>query len=225
MKIKQLLAALSLLLISSISVNAAKKTYLNIDLNQIGVDVTMHPDQYNALLDRFVKGDTTLTMGEMATVYYGFSFTFNYAPNETYTQVKEDLDAKNYTEVLAQATEALQVDPTNLRLIAAGLVAATHTPDKSDETRAVAVNLQRRLDMLVDLIFESGSGISREKPFYVICQTDIETLIQNIIGASIVGNAMTGDIDAYKISFSGAPREHILYFNNTRQHTYDSMPR
>ena len=51
-----------------------------VDYNAMQVEVAMHPDRYRALLNRFVAGDTTLTTPELATVYYGYSFTPDYDP-------------------------------------------------------------------------------------------------------------------------------------------------
>lgn len=220
MKLRSTLLLLFAIAASSIAALAAKPA-VSVDLNSIGVSVSMHPEQLRALTERFEQGDTTLTMQEVATVYYGYSFTPNYQPDERYPEIAQAYEDKDYAKTASMVKEAMKVNPVSLDLIVFGALSSPklHT----DEGRADALLFRRKLDMLVDMIFATGTGISPESPFYVICDSDIERLLRNIIGVGdILGESGIGNLDAYKFTFAGSPRENILYFNNSRQHDYEA---
>ncbi len=78
MKFRLFLVAVSALLFSS---SLCAQDRINVDLNAIEVDMTMNPSRYRDLQQRFIQADTTLTADEIATVYYGQGFTFEYDPD------------------------------------------------------------------------------------------------------------------------------------------------
>ena len=77
----------------------------NFDMNAIEVDVKLHPEQYRELLQRFERCDTTLTPSELSTVYFGYSYTPNYVPFESFANVQEAYDSGDYTEAEKLARE------------------------------------------------------------------------------------------------------------------------
>lgn len=221
MNIRSLIAIYTFALVAILPSRAVD--LIDIDLNKIGVNVSMNPEHYRELLERFEKGDTTLRIDQIATVYYGYSFTFDYEPTLTYPEIEETFKKHNYSEAAQLADEAIKDNPVSLELTIASLLSNTRRKDKSDGSRDRAMLMQRRLDMLVDIILSSGKGISPDTPFVVISQSDMDSLITDIIGAnSIIGRTTIGDFDAVKIMFPGSTREHILYFDNTRQHKFES---
>lgn len=220
MKIRLFLAAVAA---AFISVSAGARDRINVDLNRIEVEMTMNPSLYRGLLDRFVKADTTLTTEEMATVYYGQGFTFDYDPDVTFPLISEAYDRKDYATVTELADAVLDEYPLSLDLLVMGLVSATRdqTPGHAD----VAPKLQQRFDMIVDVIMSSGNGISASSPFYIASDSDIDHLLRDVFAVSaVVGSSRvgTGDVVAYKVTFPGSDREHILYFNSALQHRYDN---
>lgn len=196
---------------------------VNVDLNRIEVEMTMNPSHYRQLLDRFVKADTTLTADELATVYYGQGFTIDYDPDITFPLVAEAYDRKDYATVTELSEALLDQYPLSLDLLVMGLVSATR--DSSPRHHDLAVKLQRRLDMIINTIMASGTGISSASPFVIASDSDIDHLLRDILavnevlGTSRVG---TGDVVAYKVTLPGSDREHILYFNSALQHRYDN---
>lgn len=216
MNLKHLFASL-LVILSITPLHAQDK--LSVDLNRIQVNVTMNPDHYRQLLARFIEGDTTMRLDQTATAYYGYSFSFDYNPSEDYGEITGTFNRHDYKTAIPMILEALESDPFSLDLTVMGLISAEKINDS-----ATASLLQRRLDMTVDVILSSGSGITPESPFVVISDRDIYRILKNILGAGeIIGHSKIGDIDAWKIKFPGNEREHILYFNNCRQEQFETQ--
>ncbi|MDE6127296.1 MAG: DUF4919 domain-containing protein [Muribaculaceae bacterium] len=187
-----------------------------VDYNAMQVEVTMHPDRYRALLNRFVAGDTTLTSPELAMVYYGYSFTPDYDPRETFDQITDAFDVKDYEQVARMTPDALVVNPVSLDLSVMAFTAAERGAGERPGMRAA--NLGLRCDMIATAILESGRGTSPDSPFKVISSADIGRLLRNVLGISvIVGRTKCGDVDAIKVTFPDSDRQHILYFDNTRE--------
>lgn len=220
MKLTAKLALLTAILLLGFRAQADTPS-LQIDLNLIGVEVTGNPSHYRELSQRFEQGDTTMTLPEIATVYYGYSFTPNYQPTDHYDEIVSAYEAKDYETTARMVKEALTVNPVSLDLLVLGSLSANHL--HTDEGRTDALRYRRQVSMLIDMIFETGTGIISESPFYVICDGDIYRILHNIMGVdNVIGKSGLGALDAYKFTFAGSPREHILYFNNTRQHAYES---
>lgn len=187
-----------------------------VDYNAMEVNVAMHPERYRALLNRFVAGDTTLTSQELATVYYGYSFTPDYDPRETFDVITDAFDVKDYEQVALLTPDALVVNPVSLDLSVMALTAAERGAGERSGMRAA--NLGLRCDMIATAILESGRGTSPDSPFKVISSADIGRLLRNVLGINIiVGRTKCGEVDAIKVTFPGSDRQHILYFDNTRE--------
>ena len=64
-----------------------------VDLTAMEVDVQMHPSHYRELIERFETGDTTLTSDQLQKVYFGYSFTPDYDPRETFPEAEAAYEA------------------------------------------------------------------------------------------------------------------------------------
>ena len=190
-----------------------------VDLHAIQVDVTMNPSNYRALLERFLNGDNTLTQDQMSTVYYGYSFTPDYDPRETYERVSKAYLDKDYERTLSLAQLAMMANPVSLELNIDALAAAEKLKDTDNQV--LAAHLGSRCDLIANTILESGRGTSADNPFQVINSTDIDRLMHNIFGVDkIIGKTTVGEIIAVKFTFPGNDRQHILYFDNSRERQF-----
>lgn len=190
-----------------------------VDYGAVEVEVTMHPGEYRALLDRFIAADTTLTPSQMATVYYGFAFTPSYEPRDTFPEIHAAFERQDFEEVARLVEPALQLNPVSLDLCILGLAAyergAGTTPGRK------ALNLAIRSDMLATAILESGRGTFAQSPFRVISGSDRQRILRNVLGIGrVIGVDRVGDIEAVKFLFPGKMREHILYFDNTLEENF-----
>ena len=66
MKLKQRFLLALLTLFAFTSARAQENDRIDVDLNLIKVNVTMNPEHYRELMDRYMHADTTLRLDEMA---------------------------------------------------------------------------------------------------------------------------------------------------------------
>jgi len=195
---------------------------LAIDLNAIEVDVKMHPGKYQDLLQRFEKADTTLTPAELAMVYYGYSFTPAYDPSMTFTDVEDAYENGDYELAEELSLKALKLNPVSLDLNVLALASADRMRDKGNYGQKI-LQYGIRCDLIATAILESGHGTSAASPFFVTASADMRRILRNVLGIDrIVDRSKVGDVDAIKVTFPGSDREHILYFDNTREHEFFS---
>lgn len=189
-----------------------------VDYGQMEVRVRQNPAQYREMLKRFETGDSTMTDAEVAYVYYGFPFTPQYEPTDSFPTLHRAYDAKDYDEVLRQLPEALSLNPVSLDLMIMGLAAIEHGATPADgQTGRLALNLAIRCDQIASAILDSGSGTSAASPFWVICDSDRRRMLTNVITiGDILGTSRIGNRVAYKFTFPHQSRMHILYFDNTQ---------
>jgi len=215
---KRITSLLVTLFLLSASTLAAKQ--INVDLNKIAFEVTSDPGNFRNLTDRYLSGDMNLTPEEMAVVYYGYAYTTDYDPTDTFEDLENAYSAMNYPEVWRLSKEAMSVNPVSLDVIIKALVAANNISDK--EARDLIPALQNRYELLSNLILSSGKGTSAESPFIVICEEDMRRIVRNVICAeTIIGRALIKQIDAIKILLPGSERQHILYFDNNLQKAFE----
>lgn len=195
-----------------------------VDFGAIEVDVTMNPSRYRDLMDRFEKADTLLTKQELQTVYYGYAFSRDYEPRDSFPAIHAAYDRGDYEEVARMVDEALRINPVSLDLCLLGLGAYQNGAKGPDNTPgAASLNLALRSDMIATTILDSGRGTLTQSPFSVICDMDRRRIFTNVLGvplSDIIGRSRVGDIDAYKFTFPGQSRQHILYFDNTLEERF-----
>lgn len=209
--LKYLLIAVTVLTAATAATAGNK---INVDLDAIEQKVKSNPAGYTALLNRFVAGDTTLTIGEMATVYYGYAYTKDFNPDEHFDKARDAYRKKDYPVASYLSSEALVKNPVSLDMTVIGLVSATRST--VERIKANVPDLQARFDMLATIILSSGKGTDCDSPFMVLSADDTERIVKNVLGAQeIIGHAKVGTIDAVKMRFPGQDREHILYFSVT----------
>ena len=203
----------TLALLSSVFTLAAQ----GFDMNAVEVDVKLHPERYRQLLDRFEKADTTLTVPQLATVYFGYSFTPDYVAGESFVNVQDAYDSGDYARAEELAAEALKLNPVSLELSVLALAASDHLRSKGSYGKKI-LDYGTRCDLIATAILESGRGTSAASPFHVIAWSDVSRILRNVLGVErIVDRTKVGNIDAVKVIFPGSDRQHILYFDNSRE--------
>lgn len=191
-----------------------------VDLNAVEVDINMNPAGYRQLLDRFNAGDTTLTPQQLATVYYGYAFTPDYNPTESHQEISTAFDRADYDTALNLASEALEHNPVSLNLSVVALASADKLRHSRQLGRRIA-DLGVKCDLIATAILGSGRGTSSSSPFIVIDSADIDRVLRNILGIdSIVDRTKVGHVLAFKVTFPGSPRSHIIYFDNSPQQRF-----
>lgn len=192
-----------------------------VDLNALEVKVQMNPSEVRNLLQRFERGDTTLTSNELQTLYYGYSFTPDYDPRESFDAAEEAFEKEEYEQCLAICEEGLKLNPVSLTLNLLAYGAAHKLSDKGGMGQTILLYAVRA-DQIATTILQSGTGTTAATPFYVISTDDMNRVMKSILGVdAILDRTTVGPVDALKINLPGSDRMHILYFNNTRQNAYN----
>ncbi|MDE7369695.1 MAG: DUF4919 domain-containing protein [Muribaculaceae bacterium] len=198
----------------------ASKPRLDIDLDKIRFEVAQNPAEFKALMNRFVSGDTSLSIEQLAKIYFGYAFTYDYDPTDTYDNINQAYEQLDYNTTWLLCSEALKVNPVSLDLMVKALVAANN--GTNERARRDLPALRNRFSMLSDLILATGRGTTPESPFKVICAEDIARIVNNVICVEeVTGQATVRDIDAIKVKLPTSSRQHILYFDNSIQKKFE----
>lgn len=201
-----------------VTANAARDN-TPVDLDKIKFEVASRPSDFQSLMTRFIAGDTTLTLENLATVYYGYAFTPDYDPTVVYRDIENAYDRRDYETTWRLCERELRLNPVSLDLTIKALVAANNINDK--HAKSMIGVLRNRYDMLSTIILTSGMGTTTESPFIVICDDDISRIVRNVICVeSLIGRASVRNLDAIKIKMPADNREHILYFDNSLERNF-----
>lgn len=214
-------ALITTLLLSALSPSVASAQVIALDLNRIGVNVSADPGAYRELRERFEAGDSTLTLSELATVYYGFAFTTDYDPTDNYDDIFDAYLGNDFPLTLELCRRALRYSPVSLDLTVMALMAAQN--ESSPAADDWIPRLQNRYDMLSTVILSSGTGTTAESPFIVICEEDLGQIVRNVIRVdSVLGSANVGRLEAVRVTLPRLGSQHILYFDNSLQRRFEN---
>lgn len=193
-----------------------------VDLTAMEVQMRMNPSEYRTLMERFQQADTTLTPAQLAKVYFGYSFTDDYDPTLTHPALEQAFDQGRWQQALTLATEALQTNPVSLDLNVMAHAATRHLLSEGTPLPPDTPNYGTRADLIATAILESGQGTDPSSPFTVISSSDMLRLLRNILGIeNITDRTHVGpETVALKVTFPGSSRNHILYFNTSREQQY-----
>lgn len=169
------------------------------------------PATLATLNERFVSGDTTLTVDEVATVYYTTVFAPGYSSRRDYSAINAMRADRRYAEMLPLCEEALKSDPVSLTLLFRTFAAAFNHPDgrKTD----LLENARTRVNQVCDAIFASGKGVIEDSPFEVVAEADIEQFLTNYLQVdAILGTANQGELTVTRVRLPGQSEPIFLYF-------------
>jgi len=150
---------------------------------------------YPKLMDRFLKGDTTMTLPQRRHLYYGFRFQKSYNPSgipkeaqtlRTLLQKKPMSDA-DALEVITIGKKILAGNPFDMRMMNVLLYASEQVKDM-----ALFNNTLCQMKITVDALSSSGDGKSKETAFYVLNVSDEYQLLA-VLGFQPVGKQMLID--------------------------------
>lgn len=183
-------------------------------LNREAINEAVKQDypRYQALTERFIAGDATLTPEEVRMVYYGYASNPQFRANATYPGLQEAYDANNYTKALDMARLGLSSNPVSLPLLFKAYACAMMSLDA--DTKAKAKVYQIRVNQICDVIFESGKGVTSHSPYVVLRSSDIDPFVKNYLQPVVVlDSSKVGSQMAVKMKIDGVPDDVILYFD------------
>ncbi|WP_295337551.1 DUF4919 domain-containing protein [Flavobacterium sp.] len=161
------------LVITTLTVTAQNKKFVKPDYKAIKKEVTnkKSPYFYETLVNKFNSADTTMTIEEKRHLYYGFTNSDKYSSfytgkaNDSLRGVlkKRDLEDTDFKKIISYGAKVLQENPFDLRT----LNIMSYAYEKQNNLTE-AKNSAIQISIIVDAIFSTGDGTSKENAFYVI---------------------------------------------------------
>lgn len=96
LKINVLCLQLMVLLLLNLTCYAQEQKTLKVDYSKIEKFVKSNDNQFEQLITRFESGDTTLTLEDIANIYYGSFYSTNYSYVEASKSLKDKMKEKDY---------------------------------------------------------------------------------------------------------------------------------
>ncbi len=140
---------------------------------------------YQHLMDRYRLQDSTLTLRDFHYLYYGYPEQVNYMPlldNSARMELEEIMSgystptAADYKRAIAYAQAILEVEPFNPRDINALAYLYAMTGNEVESQK-----LMHNLEMIVETIKATGTGLSEESPWWIIYFDHAEDIV-NLMG-------------------------------------------
>lgn len=168
--------------------------------------------RYQALTERFIAGDASLTPEEVRLVYYGYTENPSFRANAAYPGLQEAYEANDFTKALDMARLGLSANPVSLPLLFKAYACSMVSLDA--DTKAKAKVYQIRINQICDVIFGSGKGVGTHTPYVVIRSSDIDPFIKNYLQpVTVIDQSKVGKELAVKMKIDGVPDDVILYFD------------
>lgn len=158
---------------------------------------------YNKLMERYLANDTTLTLNDYHSLYYGYVFQSGYTASKD-SQLRDSLyntfnksrsGEADYNAVKSIASIILKDLPFDIRTLDPAIYAYHMLKDES-----TASKLEFRMGRLIETIYNSGDGLTEQTPFFVI-STSNEPDIIRALGFSLSVNApiQSGNLHYWKV--------------------------
>lgn len=170
---------------------AQAEGFVKPDFEAIEKDVTNPKSHlyFKNLMARYEAADSTMTIEEKRSLYYGYSFTDQYAPyvsSGVLSQLREILNREKPTpadlkKIIMYTGVALEQFPFSLRLKEYRIYCMKQLGMVHEARKE-----QAQATIIIDAILSTGDGIGKETPFYVI-NTMNEYEVVNILGFELGG--------------------------------------
>lgn len=186
-----------------------------IDIENIK-SVAMHSsDEYRSLLNRFVLGDTTMTLDELAVVYYGAPYFRDFSMGKYENETENAYRDGDYNMAYFFADAALKENPASLDLLIKAIVSATNINDV--QTNKKLESLRNRFHMISWLLVSSGTGVSPDKPYIIASNQDKLRFLYNVLEVvEIEGETSVGECDALKVKMKDVDNNVILFIKTIK---------
>ena len=195
------------LLMLNLTCLAQDQKTLKVDYPKIEKFVKSNDNQFEQLMTRFVEGDTTLTLDELANIYYGSFYSSKYSYKDASSALRDKMKEKDYENAFVLCKEELKQSPASLDLLYKASVCAKKKGENNDL-------YDQRIMQILDVIFSSGDGKSEKTAYKVVAVSDEYFIIYGVFGANLKEQALIGQCDRMTVYEDDAPGETVdLYFD------------
>ena len=145
--------------------------------------------EYYALLNRFQAQDTTLSIVDLQTIYYGSAFYGNPSSGLANRRLNAITDTKGNEDAILYVDSVLATSPLNLGTLLTRFTLAYHAHD-TITTSAYFWQYNR----LVDAIYATGDARSEETALHVVCVDDEYTIMYYVMEVQPEGQMLTSSL-------------------------------
>lgn len=142
---------------------------------------------YPKIFERYMNGDTTLTLNNYHHLYYGYSFNEGYNPIEV-NPMKDSLmivmqrnrdqnfiSPEIFDDMERIAAKSLGYNPFDIGVL--NILSFIYSTNGNDQK---ARSFNHRVNMIKDVILASGDGVSKNSPFHVISRNEEEAVLASL---------------------------------------------
>lgn len=189
---------------------------IKVDYDALQAFVKNSRPELDALLARFQAADPSLTLPEVARLYYAAPFAFGKADAAELKNAAKIYVLKNYGVAYYLYLDALKAEPTSLLLLKK---AANSNYFGTVDTPALQVQ-RRCIDLLQQAILATGDGSTPEQAISVVSTADEYELLYNVFLAEDVISQRTVStdgpivLDEMTVQVAGEPAPRKIYFAN-----------
>lgn len=161
------------LVITSLTVCSQEQKFVKPDYKAIKKEVAnkKSPYFYETLMTKFNSADTTMTLDEKRHLYYGFTNSDKYSSfykseaNDSLRSVlnKQNLEPEDFKKIIIHGIKVLEENPFDLRTL--NIMSYAY---EKQENLTDAKNKAIQISTLIDAIFSTGDGTTKETAFFVI---------------------------------------------------------
>ncbi|MFI3322959.1 MAG: DUF4919 domain-containing protein [Rikenellaceae bacterium] len=169
--------------------SASTDKYLIPDYDKINIEIHTNSSDnfYPKIFERYMKGDTTLTLENYHHLYYGYSFNEGYSPIEVNpmkdslmfvmerNQDKNLISPEIFDDMEKVAIKSLAYNPFDISV----LNMLTFINEMKGDVEK-AMEYSHKVKMIKETIFASGSGFSRHNPYHVISRDEEEAIMASL---------------------------------------------
>lgn len=145
---------------------------LSVDFEEVGLQISnpKSPYYYPGLWKKFINLDTNVGKEEAYYLYYGFVFHKKYNPyfaSPLESSFYESVNEGNFREAINLGQKILKTEKLNLRILL-HMISACRKAENHD----LAQKYQKWFTLMMNAIYGSGDGQSRETAFVIIQVAD-----------------------------------------------------
>lgn len=186
------LSFLCLLIFLSPSLHAQNWEFEAPDYDQIEEHIQDESSElyYPQLMDRYLHGDSTMSLEQKRHLYYGYRYQSGYSPygHSTYLDSLgsimglKDHSAEELQRIITYTDSLLAENPFSIRAMNQQLYAYDHLGDTASFEKII-----NRTRTVYDALMSTGDGTTKEHAFYVL-YTSHEYELINVLGLEFGGS-------------------------------------
>lgn len=208
----------AILVFCTFSVSAQKPAFNQPNYKKISKAISKERAStfYPRLMERFLASDTTLSPDEYHLLYYGYSLQPEYLPNTPPASAdslmslirKEQLAPEQFELVIKYANASLEKNPFDMRYLDPLIYVY-----RMQGNNSMADKLEFKLGRIIETLFSTGDGLTKETAFHVISAAHEQDLLRALGFGNAGGQSLTiGEYEFLKVEANDYGIEG-MYFN------------